>query len=214
MNYWKYRRQRFFLILILTIWLLQGSFQLALLHNGTSLSTIWQQQWLISTWLVLQGITRIPQGSISEAWEVFLFKGRPLHVIKNQQADSDLEKCYTDRKSKNVLQPFDHGGSKPASQCSPLSPVSSQWVRCSFIAVDTWLRLGYEGLSHFYWRAKNILGTCTKKTAPKLKQAAENRSAQWPSQVLSTNVWKVSNNIFWHELVPEVMLSPAPSFPD
>lgn len=58
-------------------------------------------------------------------------------MIKNQQADSDLEMGYTDQKSKNVLEPFDHGGSEPASQRSPLSPISLQWVCCSFIAIDT-----------------------------------------------------------------------------
>lgn len=82
-------------------------------------------------------VTQIPQDNISGVW-VFLFKRRALHVIKNQQAGSDIEMCYTDQKGKNVLEPFDHGGSKPASRCSPFSPLSLHWVLCSFTAVDSW----------------------------------------------------------------------------
>lgn len=97
-----------------------------------------------------------------------------------------------------------------ASQGNLLGQVSSEQVRSSSCtAADTWMRLGYKRLSCFCWGAKTILGTRTKKPAPRLKQAAENGSAQWQSQVLSANTWKVSD-ICWHALVPEAMLLPAP----
>lgn len=155
--------------------------------------------------LGLHGVTQISQGSVSDGWGAFLFGGRPLRAMENQHADSFLVMCYTDLKSKEVLQPL----SKPL-KATPRQVSSWQVGSSSCTAADTWMRSGYKGLSSFCWGAKTILGTCTKKPAPRLKQAAENGSAQRQSQVLRVNVWKVSD-ICWHALVPEAMLLPAPS---
>lgn len=78
----------------------------------------------------------------------------------------------------------------------PSSRHSLQQVYCNFIAVDTWPKLGYERLRHFYWAAKNILRKHTKKTSPRWKQTAENYSSQWLSQVLGTKVQKVPKRCF------------------
>lgn len=171
---------------------LQGSFQLTLLYNVTLLSAIWQQQWLTSTWLALQVVTQISQDSISGAWEVFLFKGRALHVIKNQQADSDINMCCTDHTGKNVLEPLDHGGSEPASQCSPFSPVSLQWVLCSFTAVDTWDQ-GTKGSAIFTGELRTHQEHAQRKVQRDESELPKNGPAQWQSQVLGRNVQKVSN---------------------
>lgn len=130
-----WRDNSFFLILILKTWLLKESFQFMVLHNSRSLSTTWQQQWLTSTWLVLQG-EKYHEAAFLRLQKSFSLKEEHCRWWSISRLSWDVLHW---QKTKNVSDPFDQEGSEPPSQCSPRDTIPcSGYTAASLLLAPDW----------------------------------------------------------------------------